>query len=309
MKIFVAGATGAIGKPLISRLIEKGHEVTGLTHSAAGAARLREQGAEPIVANALDAQALDDAVRLTSPEVVIDQLTSLPKNPADMPKAAAGDARLRLEGGGNLLRAAQHYGVRRYIQQASAFFLTAHHGLADEQSPLAIDASPGIAASARMYSELERRLQDATAIETVILRYGFFYGPGTWYAPDGGYAEIVRQHQYPVIGDGSAVWSWIHIDDAAEATVAALSLVPGKFDIVDDDASQVRVWLPAFAASLKAPLPANVTEPVAREALGEDAVFYGTRLVGASNAKAKRDFGFRPRCLEWLDATTAQQRI
>ena len=247
MKIFVAGASGAIGKPVISSLIAEEHEVTGLTQSTAGATRLREQGAQASIANALDAQALNDAVRSTSPEIVINQLTSLPKNPADMPKAAAGDARLRLEGGGNLLRASQSLGVRRYIQQSSALFLTADHGLANEQSPLAVNATVGIAASARMYTELEQRLTTATAIEAVILRYGFFYGPGTWYAPDGGHANIVRQHQYPIVGHGSAVWSWIHIDDAAEATVAALSFIAGIYDIVDDDPSEVRVWLPAFA--------------------------------------------------------------
>ena len=305
MKIFVAGATGAIGRPLISRLIAEGHEVTGLTQSAAGATRLREQGAEAVIANALNTQAIDDALHSTNSEIVIDQLTSLPKNPADMPKAAAGDARLRLEGGGNLLRAAQNLGVRRYIQQSSAFFLTADQGLADERSPLAIDASAGVAASARMYTELEQRLKAAAVIETVILRYGFFYGPDTWYAPDGAYSEMVRRQQYPIIGHGSAVWSWIHIDDAAEATVATLSLAPGVFDIVDDDPSEVRVWLPAFASSLGAPQPATVTEQAARETLGEDAVFSGTKLVGASNAKAKRVFGFRPRRLEWLAEKTA----
>ena len=224
MKIFVAGASGAVGKPLISRLVAEGHDVTGLTQSAAGAARLREQGAEAIMANALEAKALDNAIRTSRPEIVIDQLTSLPKNPADMPTRIAGDSKLRLEGGGNLLRAAQKHGTRRYIQQASAFFLTADHGLADEHSPLAIHASPGVAAFATVYMEIERRLTAANAIEAVILRYGFFYGPSTWYAPDGGYAEIVRQHQYPIIGQGTAVWSWIHIDDAVEATVAALSL-------------------------------------------------------------------------------------
>jgi nucleoside-diphosphate-sugar epimerase len=179
MKIFVAGASGAIGKPLISRLLAEGHQVTGLTTSEAGATTLRGQGAEAILANALDSDALDDAVRTSMAEAVIDQLTSLPKNPADMPKRAAGDAKLRLEGGGNLLRAAQKCGVKRYIQQSSAFFLTADHGLADEQSPLAIHASPGVAGSAKMYTELEQRLT-AAPIDSVILRYGFFYGPGTW---------------------------------------------------------------------------------------------------------------------------------
>jgi 2-alkyl-3-oxoalkanoate reductase len=299
MKIFVAGASGAIGKPLISRLVAEGHQVIGLTMSDAGAEQLRAQGAEAILANALEAGALEDAIRRSKPEIVIDQLTSLPKNPAEMPKRAAGDAKLRLEGGGNLLRAAQTCGVNRYIQQSSAFFLTADHGLADEQSPLAIHASPGVAGSSKMYAELERRLT-AAPIDSVILRYGFFYGPGTWYAPDGGYAEIVRQHQYPIVGEGSAVWSWIHVDDAVEATVSALSLPVGVYDIVDDDPTEVKVWLPAFAASLGAPPPATVTEEDARNASGDDAVFYGTKLVGASNAKAKRIFSFAPRPLEWL---------
>lgn len=160
----------------------------GLTQSAAGAARLREQGAEAIMANALEAEALDNAIQTSRPEIVIDQLTSLPKNPADMPMRSAGDSKLRLEGGGNLLRAAQKHGARRYIQQSSAFFLTADHGLADEHSPFAIHASPRVAEFATVYTKIERRLTAATAIEAVILRYGFFYGPGTWYAPDGGYA-------------------------------------------------------------------------------------------------------------------------
>ena len=300
MKIFVAGASGVIGKPLISRLVAEGHDVMGLTQSAAGAARLREQGAEAIMANALEAEALDNAIRTSRPEIVIDQLTSLPKNPADMPARIAGDSKLRSEGGGNLLRAAQKHGARRYIQQSSAFFLTADHGLADEYSPFAIHASPGVAAHATVYAELERRLTAAIAVEAVILRYGFFYGPGTWYAPDGGYSGIIRQRQYPVIGQGTAVWSWIHIDDAVEATVAALSLPPGVYNIVDDDPTEVKVWLPAFAALIGAPPPATVTEQEARKLAGDDAVFYGTKLVGASNAKAKRVFGFAPRHLEWL---------
>lgn len=300
MKIFVAGASGAIGKPLISRLVAEGHDVMGLTQSAAGAARLREQGAEAIMANALEAEAIDNAIQTARPEIVIDQLTSLPKNPADMPTSSARDSKLRLEGGGNLLRAAQKHGARRYIQQSSAFFLTADHGLADEHSPFAIHATSRVAEFATVYTELERRLTAATAIEAAILRFGFFYGPGTWYAPDGGYAEIVRKRQYPIVGQGTAVWSWIHIDDAVEATVAALSLPPGIYNIVDDDPSAVKVWLPAFAASVGAPPPATVTEQEARKLAGDDVVFYATKLVGASNVKAKRVFGFAPRHLEWL---------
>jgi nucleoside-diphosphate-sugar epimerase len=137
-------------------------------------------------------------------------------------------------------------------------------------------------------------------MEGIALRYGFFYGPGTWYHPEGAAADQVRRQEVPIIGNGEAVWSWVHIDDAVGATVAALTIAPGVYHVVDDDPSPVSIWLPAFARAVGASPPPTVSEQEARATAGEDAVYYGTRLRGASNAKAKEAFGFAPRRLEWL---------
>ena len=300
MNVFVAGASGAIGRPLIAELVRRGHTVTGMTRSDAGTRALADLGAAVARVSAFDARGLEEALRRSRAEVVIDELTALPKSPSEMAEAAPGDRKLRLEGGGNLHRAARACGVRRYVQQASGFFLRPGSGLADESEGLAVDASPRVAASARTYAELEARVLNAGDMEGVALRYGFFYGPGTWYHPEGAAADLVRRQEVPVIGQGAAVWSWVHIDDAARATVEALTAPPGVYHIVDDNPSPVSVWLPAFARAVGAPPPPVVSEQEARAAAGEDAVYYGTRLRGASNAKAKRAFGFAPRRLEWL---------
>ena len=302
MNVFVAGASGAIGRPLVAELVRRGHTVTGMTRSDAGATALADLGAAVARVSAFDAPGLEQALRESKAEVVVDELTALPKSPADMAAAAAGDRRLRLEGGGNLLSAARRCGARRYVQQASGFFLRPGPGLGDESEGLAVDASPRVAASARTYAELEARLLAAGDIEGVALRYGFFYGPGTWYHPDGASADQVRRGEIPVVGDGGGVWSWVHIDDAAVATADALAVPPGVYHVVDDDPSPVSVWLPAFARAVGAPPPPRVTVEQALAAAGEDAVYYGTKLRGASNAKAKRVFEFRPRRLEWLTA-------
>jgi len=162
-------------------------------------------------------------------------------------------------------------------------------------------ASPEVAADAQTYAELEARVV-AGGMEGVALRYGFYYGPGTWFHPDGAYADQVRRQEIPIIGAGSGVWSWVHIEDAAVATVAALSAPPGVYHIVDDKPASVSVWLPAFARAVGAPPPPRVTEAEALAAAGEDAVYYGTKLRGASNAKARRTLSFAPRHLEWLRA-------
>jgi nucleoside-diphosphate-sugar epimerase len=299
MKVFVAGASGAIGQPLIAELIRKGHTVTGMTHSEAGAKRLRAHGVEVAIANAFDNGAVEVALRASDAEAVIDELTSIPKTPSELPAYAAGDHKLRIEGGGNLHRAALACGVRRYIQQSSGFFLEAKGALADESSPLAVNASPLVAGYAQMYAHLEQRVLESS-IEGVSLRYGFFYGPNTWYNPDGGAAEEVRKQQFPVIEGGEAKWSFVHIEDAAHATVAALTAAPGKYVVTDDDPSPVGVWLPRFASFVGAPPPPFITEEQARQAAGDDAVYYQTKLSGASNVKAKRELDFTPRRLEWL---------
>ena len=300
MRIFVAGASGAIGRPLIAALILQGHTVTGMTQSEAGARKLVELGAAAEIANAFDASVVEQALRRSEAEVVIDELTALPKRPADIPKYAPGDRKLRLKGGGNLHRAAKVCGVRRYIQQASGFFLKPGDGLADESEGLAIDASPGVAAGARMYAELEARTLDSQTMEGVVLRYGFFYGPNTWYHPKGGAADQVRQRQFPIAGRAQGVWSFVHIEDAALATVAALTAEPGVYNIVDDDPSTVSHWLPPFARWVGAPSPSHIPELVARIVAGEDAVYYSTKLRGSSNEKARKMLNFRPRPLQWL---------
>jgi nucleoside-diphosphate-sugar epimerase len=300
MKVFIAGASGAIGQPLVAELIRQGHTVTGMTHSDAGVQKLERAGATVARVSAFDEPALAEALRRSSAEIVIDELTALPKDPSELAAAGPADRKLRLEGGGNLFRAAQAAGVRRYIQQCSGFFLKAGAGLADETESLAIDATPGVAANARTYAELEQRLFSAPAMEGVALRYGFFYGPNTWYDRDGASADQVRRQQMPIIGKGEGVWSWIHIEDAAAATVAALDSPAGVYNIVDDDPSPVHEWLPAFARFVAAPPPPHLTQEQARATAGEEPIYYQTRLRGASNRQAKQTMNFRPRRLEWL---------
>ena len=302
MRVFVAGASGAIGEPLIVELLNKGHSVVGMTTSESQAKKLESQGAKAVIANAFDAAAVEAALRQAKAEAVIDELTRLPSEQSDMPKYAAGDRRLRIEGGGNLIRAAIASGVQRYVQQSSGFFLKAAPGtLADESSPLDVNASPGVAASARTYTELEARLFSSDAIEGVALRYGFFYGPKTWYYPGGAAANMVVRQQNPVVGKGEGISSFVHINDAAVATVAALTAEPGVYNLVDDDPSPQAVWLPAFAKFVGASEPPHMSEEEVRSMAGEDMVYYATKLSGASNAKAKRVLGWTPRRLDWLE--------
>ena len=306
MKVFVAGATGAIGRPLISALIAAGHQPIGMTSTERGLRSLTEYGAGGVVADALDAQAVDAALRRVEPDAVIDEMTSLPRHysPEEMRAAAERDRRVRLEGGRNLLNAARAAGARRCVVQSTGFFYAPAEGLAVETDALASDAAPGVASSVRTYQQIEDRLLRVSDLEPVALRYGFFYGPGTWFTADGDIAGQVRARQYPLAG-GGGVWSWIHVADAAVATVAALECDPGVYNVVDDNPCEMSTWLPAFARAVGAPEPPRVTEAEALEKFGPDFVYYATRLRGASNAKAKEQLGFAPRRLEWLPARAA----
>ena len=306
MKIFVAGGTGAIGRPLIAQLLARGHTVAALTRSPEKTKALLDQGIEPAIADVFNADAVKAAVSRAQPEVVIEQLTALPKTYTreSMNAAAPFNNRIRLEGGANVLAAAQAAGVRRYLRQSVAFYAIPGSGLADEETPLAFDASPAVAASAREITEIEHRLLRSPNIEGIVLRYGFFYGPGTWFNPDGDVAEQVREQQFPIVGNGEGVWSWLHIEDAAIATVAAAEQGnPGIYLIANDQPLTVREWLPAFAKWLDAPSPPHLSvEDVLKTEGGADAVYYGTQMRGVSNAKAKRELNFQPRALEWIAA-------
>ena len=276
--------------------------MVGMTTNEARAKMLKAQGVEAVVGNALDAAGVADLLRQSQAEAVVDELTSLPKEQNDMPQYAAGDRKLRIEGGGNLYRAAIAAGVKRYLQQASGFFLKTVAGkLADESSPLDLQATPGVAASAQTYEEIEFRLFSSPAIEGVALRYGFFYGPKTWYHPGGSAANMVMRQQIPVVGKGEGVSSFVHIQDAAMATVAALTAEAGIYNVVDDDPSPQSLWLPAFAKFLGASAPPQMSESEVKAMAGEDIVYYATRLSGASNARAKQLLGWKPRPLEWLN--------
>ncbi|HEX7315648.1 MAG TPA: NAD(P)-dependent oxidoreductase [Pyrinomonadaceae bacterium] len=308
MRIFVAGGTGAIGRPLIAELLAKGHALVALTRSPEKARALVAEGIEPALADVFDSDAVKAVVSRARPEVVIEQLTALPRTYTRESMSAAADfnTRLRLEGGANVLAAAQAAGVRRYLRQSIAFWAAPGPGLADEETPLAFDASPAVAADAHVVNELEQRLLGNPNVEGIALRYGFFYGPGTWFNPDGDVARQVRQRQFPVIGDGEGVASWLHIEDAATATVAAAEQGnPGIYLIANDQPLAAREWLPAFARWVDAPPPPQVSVEDALKAGGEDAVYYGTRMRGVSNAKAKRELNFQPRPLEWLGDTAA----
>ena len=307
MKIFVAGGTGVIGRPLVARLLANGHSVVALVRSTENAQALFEQGIEPAVADVFEPDAVKAAVARSQPEVVIEQLTALPRTYTreSMMAAAPFNTRIRLEGGANVLAAARAAGVRRYLRQSVAFWAVPGRGLADEETPLVVDAPPVVSAEAQVVTELEHRLLETPDLEGIVMRYGFFYGPGTWFSPDGDVGRQVQQQQFPIVGNGEGVWSWLHIHDAALATVAAAEQGnPGIYIVANDRPLPVLEWLPAFAQWLNAPAPPPLSiEDVLRTEGGADAIYYATQIRGVSNAKAKRELSFQPRPLEWIADT------
>ena len=302
MRILIAGSSGAIGQPLVRRLRTNRHEVFALTRSRDSARALDTLGAEPVIVDVLDSGAVKAAVGRIRPDAVINELTSLPRHytPAEMKAAAERDRKVRVEGNVNLLSALRDAGVRRYLLQSSGFWYAPGAGLADESVPFITTAPPGVEAGARTYFELEARAAATPGIEFVALRYGFFYGPGTWYTREGDMGDQVRQQRVPIIGEGQGVYSFVHIDDAAQATAAALECSPGAYNIVDGSPSPQHSWLTGFARAAGAPAPPRVSEEEALRWLGSEAVYYATKLRGASHEKARRELEFRPRELEWI---------
>jgi nucleoside-diphosphate-sugar epimerase len=302
MKILVAGATGAIGRPTIDLLIQEGHDVYGVTQSKEKALSLSGQGVKPVVLDILKREEVFTALEGIKPDVVIDMLTHLPKEytPNSMRAAAELDGKIRIEGGANLQAAAIKSGAKRYIAQSSGFWYAPGPGLADESAPFAFEAPFGIASGCKLYAEIEQRVLETDQIEGVVLRFGFFYGPGTWFHSDGNVAEQIRKRQFPVIGNGEGVWNFVHIHDAAKATVMAVYSYPGIYNIVNDTPSPMKQWLPAFARFLDAKPPETMSEEEGMRQKGADWVYYATKLRAASNAKAKRLLDFQPRSFEWL---------
>ena len=302
MRVFVAGASGAIGRPLVPRLVAAGHEVTGTTRSEERAEAIRAAGAKAAICDALDADALRAAVVEAAPEVVVHELTALPHrfNPRDKQMYAPTN-RVRREGTRNLIAAAQVAGAQRLVCESIAFaYATGERPeVKEEDAPLALEAPLPFGDSVRAIDEMERAVLGAEGLEGIVLRYGWFYGPGTYFADDGSLARDVRRRRLPVIGKGMGLYSFVHVEDAASATVAAVERgAPGVYNVVDDEPAPQREWLSVYADAMGAKKPLRVPVWVARLAMGKIATMADVQ-AGASNAKARRELGWGPRWPSW----------
>ena len=303
MKVFLAGATGAIGTSLVPQLIEAGHEVTAITRSKEKLGELYKVGVEAILCDVFDAARLGSVVARAEPDAVINELTDLPQslNPRKLGEYYAANKCVRREGTMNLLGAARGAGVRRFLVQGAAYWYAQTGGpVKTEEAPLYLDAPSPVGPSVQTIKKVEDAVLSAEGIEGVVLRYGFFYGPGTWYAKDGDVGRQVSKRRYPIIGRGEGTYSFIHVDDAASATVAALERArPGVYNVVDDEPATAAQWMPVYAEALGAKRPPRVPALVARLIVGEAIVKWSLGMRGASNQKIKAEFGWRPRYASW----------
>jgi nucleoside-diphosphate-sugar epimerase len=307
MRIFLAGASGALGKQLIPMLVTGGHTVTATTRSAAKADALRAAGAEPVVLDALDRDAVVAAVTAARPDVIVHQLTALNdlSNLRNFDKAFAQTNRLRTEGTDNLLAGARAAGVERFVAQSYTGWPYARTGgpVKTEDDPLDTDPPSDQRESLAAIRTLEARV---TEVGGIVLRYGGFYGPGTSVAPGGEQTDMVLKRRFPIIGDGGGIWSFVHIADAAAATVAAIERgAPGIYNIVDDEPAPVREWLPAFATVVGARPPRRIPRWLGRLAGGDAVTTMSTVSRGAANAKAKRELGWQPAYPSWRQGFAA----
>lgn len=298
MRVLVAGATGAIGRPLVAQLQEAGHEVAAITRSAERAEALRARGVEPHVADALDRDAVVAACEAARPEVVVHQLTAIPHKipPRGYVKAFEPTNRLRREATPHLVEGARRAGARKLIVQSISFITRAEGPpVHDEDAP--VDGGPiGEAVQA-----MEAATLGAEGLEALVLRYGFFYGPGTTYARDGAQVEAIRKRQFPVIGRGTARSSFVHVDDAAAATVLALDRGEGILNVCDDEPAEAREWIPHVADLVGAKAPRTIPLWLARLAVGPVAERFGETLRGNANGRAKEALGWTPRRPAWRD--------
>jgi nucleoside-diphosphate-sugar epimerase len=310
MKVFVAGASGAIGTRLVPQLAAAGHDVTGMTRSPAKADMLEALGARPVVADALDPDAVARAVAEAEPEVIVHQLTALQVEPGlrdmrDPDRFGAPTNRLRTEGTDHLLAAGRAAGIRRFVAQgivAIGTYARTGGPVKTEDDPPDLD----LPAKGRSGADAIRYLEDAVTgidwAEGVVLRYGAWYGPGTGISadPEALLTKAIRKRRFPIIGAGGGIWSYVHIEDAASATVAALDNGgPGVYNVVDDEPAPVHEWLPFLAEQMGARKPRRVPRFLVRLLAGEAAVVQMTEVRGASNAKAKRELGWQPRWPTW----------
>ncbi len=306
MRVFVAGASGVIGRRLVPMLVEAGHDVTGMTRRVEGAEMLRQLGCEPAICDVFDAAALESTLRDAAPDVVIHELTDLPAslNSRDVDSMTAGNDRIRSVGTKNLVAAALAAGARRIVAQSIAFaYPPSGDGLKSEDGPLYDGAPFPWSRSVAALHDLERAVTGTRGIEGTALRYGFFYGPASAYAHDGYFGRETLRRRLPLIGRAAGVFSFIHVDDAAAATIAALEggTVGAVYNIVDDDPAPASEWVPEYARALGAKPPRRIPRWLAKLVAGPYAVMMMTELRGASNERAKRELDWAPRYESWRD--------
>lgn len=306
MRVLVAGASGAIGRALVPLLAAHGHAVGGLIRNPANAGIVQALGAEPLTADALDPSAVADAFERFRPDAVLHQLTALPAESdlRDLDRVFAATNRLRTEGTANLVAASRQIGVRRFVAQSFCGWTFARVGgpVKAEDDPLDPDPLPAFRRTLDALRHLERAMAEAPDLRGVALRYGAFYGPGTMVSREGAMVRQLRRRLLPVVGDGGGIWSFIHIEDAARATVAALKADEvGTFQVVDDDPAPVREWLPNLADAVGAKAPFRLPAAIARLVLPKHLVVMMTEVRGASNARFRRTFSWRPAYGSWRE--------
>jgi nucleoside-diphosphate-sugar epimerase len=302
VRVFVAGATGAVGRPLVPKLVTAGHEVTGMTRSESKSEDVRRAGARAVVADVFDVDALGAAMEVARPEVIVHELTALPDR-IDSRKADtyAATNRIRTEGTRNLIEAARAAGARRLVCQSIAFaYRMDGEGLKTEEDPLLSEAAGAFGSAVSALREMEAMVLGSDGLDGLVLRYGFFYGPGTYYAANGTSTDDVRRRRLPIVGKGSGVFSFVHVDDAADATVAAVERgAPGVYNVTDDEPAPMTEWVPVFAQAAGAKPPRRAPVWLARFVAGKDVSNFAVGLRGASNEKAKRELGWEPAHPSW----------
>lgn len=298
MNIFIAGGSGAIGRQLVPMLVQEGHRVVAMTRSQDRAARLEAMGATAVIGDVFDAERLDELVEKARPEVVIHQLTAFGATDAD---PLAETIRIRTEGTRKLVDAARKSSARRFITQSISFICTpVAGGLTDETTPLYLGAPPAVRHLAEAVSELEHQTLRGSGMEGVVLRYGWFYGPGTNYDPADAIPRAIKAGRMPIVGTGGGTYSFVHVRDAAAATMKALTRgESGIYNIVDDSPARLSEWLPVVAKLLDAPPPAFMAEALAREKLGDMLVYVFNEQSGASNLKARKALAWQPSIPSW----------
>ncbi|MEV1143333.1 NAD(P)-dependent oxidoreductase [Micromonospora sp. NPDC049799] len=303
MRIFVAGGTGVVGRPLVEALVELGHDVTASTHRSENCSVVEALGARPALMNGLDEAAVRQAILGAEPEVIVNQITALSAPSRDYGKWLEVTNRLRSDGTRSLMAAAREAGTRRVVAQSASFMTQpVGSGPTDESAPLYLDAPEPIRSHVQANVAAEALVLDTPGIEGVVLRYGFLYGPGTAIGPGGEWATAVGSGDLPIVGEGTGRYPFVHVRDAVSATVRAVDRgSPGIYNVVGNEPAPQAEWLPYLAEILDAPPPRRMSEEEAEEQIGVQAVYYGAQLRAASNARAKSELGLNLAYPSWRE--------